>query len=1095
MKLLITTTLLCIFSLVATAQENNPLINSGDLIEKATKFQGDGKFKESIELLNKISQSDTNYYQALYEKALSQMADSQLVAARQSCEAGLSEPNDNWPDFYTLYGNVVDDLGDAERALRIYDTAIKLYPEYAELLLNKGTTLIKLKRYTEAQEAFKKSIMINPYLASSHYKLGVCAMQEGRVIEAFLSHINYLLLQPTGRYYSNCITSLSLISKASDDIKELIQKKSEDAGNSFSTIEKIVLSKIALDKQYKPLLKLDDPISRQIQVLLEKLEYDEADHDFWMQYYVPLFKQVFSEKKFEPFVYRLFANVKIDAIQDYIKKNKKEVEELVDEAVQYYEQIKTTRVLDYSTRKGMTALYQYDSGKLFGKGKTKDNGEKLIGDWEFYFSPGNLRSKGNYNENGEQEGPWQFYHFSGLLRGKQQYKDGKLEGEEIFYYSNGSQSTYATYKNGVEEGESRSYYFIGSPRIIANYKDGKLNGERRAYYSTGILQTRETYKDDSLSGPFKTYHKLGILESEGNYKGGELDGPYKAYFDNGKLSIEGAYVDGKLKGPVKQYHENGKLKANETLVDGEIEGEYTEYYDNGQLFYKCIYKKGKATGDIEYFDKDGKKYFAYTFENDVIKVAKYFDKSGKEVGVSERKSKKLDLTTYYSDGLKRSQAVYNDKGDIIGSETYFFRSGKPSSEFSYANGQLEGPGFNYYANGNKQAGTSYKEGEKNGYEKFWFQHGQLQEEGWYQDGQLQGKWITYDELGNINLSTEYLNNELNGHKEEYFPNGKKNNETIYNNGWLEQFVQYDTTGKEINRCIIKNGVGKFKVVFFNGKTFGEGNYANSELDGPYKFYFFDGKLNTLQFYKKGELDSTYRNYFYGGQLSMEGQYKWGKRDGTWKNYFVSGKLNYTESYSNGELAGKKTYYFENGKTDTEIEMEKGERTGWTKKYDEDGSLMYQVRFVDDMPVAYTYLDKAGKLLPEIPIIAGTAKIKTFFANGNLSSEFGYAEGKLHGANVAYYTNGKMRFQGNEDYGLSEGSYKYYFQNGQLQYDYPFTHNNFHGFYKKYNEKGILVEEGYYYNDLAHDIMKTYDDAGKLKETRYFYYGKLLDVKK
>jgi hypothetical protein len=405
MRHLITTTLLSIFSFLLNAQENNPLINSGQLIDKAAGFHDDGKYKESIELYKKITRGDTNYYRAVYEMAYSQMLDSQYTAAKNSCELGLAVPNERWPELFTLYGNVIDDMGDPERALRIYDSAAKLYPAYSEIYLNKGTTLLKLERYADAEEVFKQCLLINPYQASSHYKLGLCAMYQGRVIQAFLSHINYLLIQPSGRYHSNCITSLSKISKAGDDIKELIRKRTEDGGDNFATIEKIMLSKIALDKQYKPLLKLDDVISRQIQVLFEKLEYDENDPDFWMQYYVPLFKNIFTEKRFEPFINRLFTNVNVDAIQEYVKKNKKEIQEVVDETVAWYNQVRATREVNYVTRKDMNALYHHEDGRLFGKGSAKDNGETLFGGWEFYYSAGNLRSKGNYNDKGERNGP------------------------------------------------------------------------------------------------------------------------------------------------------------------------------------------------------------------------------------------------------------------------------------------------------------------------------------------------------------------------------------------------------------------------------------------------------------------------------------------------------------------------------------------------------------------------------------------------------------------------------------------------------------------------------------------------------------------
>jgi tetratricopeptide (TPR) repeat protein len=449
MKYILGIALLNLLTLSLKAQENNPLMNSGELINKAISLHDSRKYNEAIALYRKIPESDTNYYRGLYEMALSQMLDSQFVAARNTCETALAKPNDKWPELMTVYGNLIDDMGDSERALRIYDSAIHLYPATSELHLNKGTTLLKLERFTEAEEVFKQCILINPYQGSAHYKLGYVAMQQGMIVQAFLSYANYLFLQPSGRFKANSITFLSAISKGSDEIREFVRKRKDGVGDHFQVQEKILLSKIALDKQYKLLLKLEDPITRQIQVLFEKLEYDESSDDFWMQYYVPFFEKIFAEKKIEPFVYRLFADLDIDVIKDYVKKNKKKLEEVVDEAVNYYDQIRVTREIKYTVRKNMPTLYHFSSGRFVGKGTTINNGGKLTGDWEFYFSAGNVRSKGKYNDNGERTGEWKYYHFDGSLRGKQLFTNDKLNGQEIFYYDNGITSNISNYVDAL----------------------------------------------------------------------------------------------------------------------------------------------------------------------------------------------------------------------------------------------------------------------------------------------------------------------------------------------------------------------------------------------------------------------------------------------------------------------------------------------------------------------------------------------------------------------------------------------------------------------------------------------------------------------
>src|SRR5260221_14467073 len=86
---------LCILCLLRiSAQENNPLINSGEIITQAVKLHDEGKYKEALELYKKINRSDTNYVRALYEAALSYNADSQFNAAMQMCKMALAEKTD-----------------------------------------------------------------------------------------------------------------------------------------------------------------------------------------------------------------------------------------------------------------------------------------------------------------------------------------------------------------------------------------------------------------------------------------------------------------------------------------------------------------------------------------------------------------------------------------------------------------------------------------------------------------------------------------------------------------------------------------------------------------------------------------------------------------------------------------------------------------------------------------------------------------------------------------------------------------------------------------------------------------------------------------
>ena len=1098
MKQSLTLTLLfCLFFSVIYAQDNNPLIASRPIIETAVKKYDEGLYKEAIALYKKIPRSDTNYVWALYELGMSYTADSQFTEALKVYTEGLSikQEREREPDLYNNYASLIDDMGDHEKALAIYDTAIAKYPTYSPLMLNKATTLLKLNRSVEAESLLQKNLLINPYSISSHYMLGLAALQQGKIVQSFISYFSYLMMSPDGRYFQNCINNLSVIANNRDDIRPFIDNRKESPSESYQLLEQIILSKIALDKNYKSLVKLDDAICRQIQVLFEKMEYNASDNDFWMQYYIPLYKKLFEEKKFETYVYYIFSNVNIESIQSYNKKNKKEKDALISEIVAYLNDIRVTRELFFENRKIASTRYIISDGAVSGKGTYASDGEKLVGPWEFYYPAGNLRSAGKYNNNGEQEGTWTFYYQNGSKRVIENYVNGQLEGEAIFYFENGNLSSRILYHDNKEEGESISFYLSGSDRTKENYKNGKLDGEKRIYYTNGMLHYIENYVADSLAGKAISYHQNGLLESTSNYANGKIDGPIKGYHENGQLSYEGQYNNDEISGTWKRYHENGQLKAIENYVNGLMEGEYIEYYDNGKKSQQGVFKNGKSDGDLSYFDDDGILYSILTYDKEMLKTARYFDKTGKQISASNVVNKKMNLVTYRPDGTKRSQLNYNEKGEAEGVETIYYPSGKVSETNNYVDGLLQGTSVTYHLNGKKSLEVEYTEHKKNGYYKTFHSNGKVSYEGWFQDGESQGNWITTDELGTIMMQTATLNSETHGVSQEFWPNGKLQEETINQHGWVKTYTQFDTTGKVIHKIDLSNGTGKYTMVHLNGKLYAEADYIKGSLDGIYKYYYFDGSPFSISYYKRGLRDSIYKQYFYGGQLQTSGQFRMGEKTGTWTNYKENGKKYTSEQYLNGEVHGKRLYYFDNGKTDTEVSYESGSREGWLSKFDSTGALIYKIKYDNDLPISYTYSGKDGQLIPEIPFINNSGKLTSYYANGNLSATLEFSDGHFVGSLKYYHSNGKIRSESTEQYGESEGPMREFYPDGQLKAEWIYSGDNPHGKYTTYNSKGVKIEEGTYYNGELNGPVKYYKENGQLKETRIYYFGTLLDVKK
>jgi antitoxin component YwqK of YwqJK toxin-antitoxin module/tetratricopeptide (TPR) repeat protein len=1079
---------------MANAQENS-LINSRELISQAIQLHDSGEYKKAIEIFNRIDRNDTNYVWSLYERALSCEADSQFERGLVYCKEalGLKAQREQEPDLYVEYGDLLSDLKKYPEALAVYDEGLKKYPSCSLLYFNKGLVFINQEQYAVAEQLFKQTLLINPYLYSAHFFLGIAALKQGKIIPGMLSLTGYLLVNPEGKYWARVVNVLDVIANSKDEIQEYKKKRNGDAGESYALTEEIILSKIALEKAYKPLTALDDPISRQLQVLLEKIEFNKQDTGFYMQYYVPFFKKIYTDGHFELLINRLFTRVNLEIIQNYNKKHKKELAGLISDAAAYFDDIRSSRELQAERRAGVVNRYFFNNNELEGRGRIID-GKTPFGSWEFYYPQGNLMATGQFDDQGKRTGEWTYYFYGHRLKSREHYAHGSLEGEQVYYFDNGLVSSREMYANGKPDGISTSNYRTGATYSVTQYKMGNPDAERKEYYAGGSLHYLTNYSNGVRNGIAKNFFKNGQLSEVSSYLDNELNGPYKSYFENGNLSAEGFFEKNKSTGDWKYYYERGKLKSRRHFENDLEEGPYTEYYENGQTKTTYSFKKGKLEGESLYYDKDGKLFSRISYHNDIAESVRYFDKTGKQISQAERKDHSLAFDSYGPEGDKRSRLRYDEKGQLTGHAIYYYPSGKLRETDEYRDGKTNGLTVVYYRNGKKKSETPEEGGKENGYYRSYYPNGQLSVEGWLKDDLAQGEWLYYDELGKLSSKNHYVNGELSGYKEDYLPNGKKSLEYKYYSGWLEQITQYDSTGRVLICDSFPQGSGRYLLLYPNGNKMAEGRYVNGNLDGPYNTYFFDGSLESSSFYRNGMLDSSFKNFYYGGAKYREGQYSMGKKTGSWKSYDEDGKPASLSAYSGDQLNGQLVYYNSDGSTDFIIPYQDDERNGLAIKNGLDGSTAYATHYEEGDIVAYSYPDANGKLVPEIPIPRGSGQLKSYFANGKPSRACNFSDGKVNGRDILYYANGQVRSTDSSEYGHSQGPWKEYYANGKIKLDYYYVNDNLNGICREYSSKGVLIKEMNLVNGVLNGPVRYFNDDGTLRQTRFFYYGKLLSVK-
>jgi uncharacterized protein len=1071
---------------------SNPLIDSKAVIEKGVKLHEDGKYKEAISEYLKVPASDTGYSTVLHELILSYYTDSNFVQAEKYGKLALELYPEKKAQWYTLLANVYDDTKRADMALKAYDTILAENRYNYLTYFNKGITLYRQSRHDEATANFQRCIMVNPYYSSAHYFLGQLSLLRGNMVQAMMSFSTNLMISPGNRYKNNSIQFLNTIAEMNTTATGYLEKYKPGKEDNFEEIQDILVSKAALDKNYKLKAELNDKIVRQLQVVLEKLEYNANDKGFWMQYYTPLFKKLWDNRHFEPLVFNMFSDLDIKQIKDYTRKEKKAIEAFSESASDYLNEIRESQELLFNKRENARPRYYVRNYVVSGKGdygKNAKSEKTLIGPWEFYYSTGRIQSKGSFNSEGLRNGEWLAYYENGLLKSSTNYSGNKANGKAQVWNDNAVLYTSSTYADDETHGEELTYYYNGKLSSAIHYKAGKKDGIAKYYNVDGNLTVVANYINDQQEGEQTYYHPNGKIESVAKYVKNLPVGEYKEYFDNGKMKTTGNFTEGKKSGEWKGYHKDGSVASRENYNKGELEGESISYYENGKVESKSFYKKGEVDGKKEDFDDDGLVFCESIFESGRLRDIKFFDKKGAVISNTTSRRGAADITFYSADGTKRSKGTYSKDGVAEGKFTEYFKSGRISSDGFYKNGLLEDKKTLFYADGKLSMEGTYKAGKAQGYFINYFNNEKLSNEGWYVEDERQGTFISYDLLGNLSSKVYYLNDKVHGITEYYTPTKKLDFKEYYDNGWFNKIEQFDTTGKIMLTSELKKGEGKVRFNHFNGKPYFESNYKYYKLNGVYTVTNGDGSKNMLCYYKNGNLDSNYVAWYPNGKIRVEGKYIDGDKTGTWKYYYYHGGLSETEQYVEGRLDGPDVRYNEDGTKSKESVYTKGDVTGEYKYYGENGQLMVVFYYKDDNIQAYSYEDKTGKLVPRIPLLNGGGTVESYYKNGSKSAHMVFQDGVTVGERILYSTNGNQREVSNYINGLKNGTVKTYYPSGKIMREENFYYGEPHGSSKYYNENGTLISEVNLYLGKLHGECKYYT-SGKVTQTYNYYYGVL-----
>lgn len=153
--------------------------------------------------------------------------------------------------------------GDIERALELYDAALKLKPDFAEAEYQKGVALISLKRTTEAETALRHAAAIKSDWALPQVTLGLLFARTGRESDAEPFLRRAVELDPKNLQALVTLAQLRARAGANADALKLIKQATDLEGVTAShwtlraQIERLAGDKAAAAASIERALKLD----------------------------------------------------------------------------------------------------------------------------------------------------------------------------------------------------------------------------------------------------------------------------------------------------------------------------------------------------------------------------------------------------------------------------------------------------------------------------------------------------------------------------------------------------------------------------------------------------------------------------------------------------------------------------------------------------------------------------------------------------------------------------------------------------------------------------------------------------------------------
>lgn len=321
----------------APTEEESALAKEGALLHDQ------GKYDEAISKYEQVLKLNPDNAVTLYEMAFSYFAKKDHKQSLEIALKGARYKSNVLADYYVLIGNNYDLLGEADKAIDVYQKGIKLSPQEASLHYNLAVTYFGAKKADKAIKSLKTAISVDHNHLSSHFALSQIYYQTGYKVPALLAALRFLTSEPAS---NRSEVTLKLVKEvlqgsakeANNQINILMNPEEKKDEGDFSSIS-LVLALTSASRFLEENKKKSDSenLVDQIEVLFSvmKENKDKKNKGFGWEYYIPYFVQLDSKDYSKTFVYYILQNTNSPEVKKWLSENKTLVDEFLSWSKNY----------------------------------------------------------------------------------------------------------------------------------------------------------------------------------------------------------------------------------------------------------------------------------------------------------------------------------------------------------------------------------------------------------------------------------------------------------------------------------------------------------------------------------------------------------------------------------------------------------------------------------------------------------------------------------------------------------------------------------------------------------------------------------------